>query len=272
MPFIKDGRTLIRFAYQNGFALPAFNFCSLEMLQGCVDAAIALEAPILVQTYQADLSFASPRVMVGMVKVLAEESSVPIGLHLDHGVNQDIVLECLKAGYSSVMLDGGTLDFAALVKITRELAMVAHDYGSSLEVSAERFNLGESAPTNPLEALQLLEAGADMVACSVGSEHGQTSRLDLMLLEKIAQTLNAPLVLHGGSGIDQSDLIAAKNLGVTKVNIGSASYRALARVWRENSSGSHRAVYTEARAAICETAKHFIALLGADNAPAWREL
>ncbi|MEY4529812.1 MAG: hypothetical protein RLZZ156_533 [Deinococcota bacterium] len=263
MPFVQDGRELITRAFREGFALPAFNFCSLEMAQGCVDAATALNAPIILQTYQADLAFASPKVMVALVKALAEESGVPIMLHLDHGLGLEMAQTCLQAGYSSVMLDGGNLEFNELVRQTKILAEIAHDMNASLEVSAERFNQGESAPSNPEEALALFEAGADMVACSVGSEHGQTSSLDLTRLETIAVTTKAPLVLHGGSGIAEQHLIAAKKLGVVKVNIGSASYRALLKVWKETSVlNNHRAVYTQAREAVSLKATHFIKLLG----------
>jgi fructose-bisphosphate aldolase, class II len=262
MPFIQDGRTLIAQAFRGGFALPAFNFCSLEMAKGCVDAASVLNASIILQTYQADLSFASPKVMVAMVKALAEESNASVMLHLDHGLSVEMAQSCLKAGYSSVMLDGGHLEFSDLLHQTQILAEIAHDLGASLEVSAERFNQGESEPSNPDEALMLFEAGADMVACSVGSEHGQASRLDLQRLEMIAVTTAAPLVLHGGSGIAKEDLIAAKKLGVVKVNIGSASYKALLRVWQEKSGlNNHRVVYTEAREAVSLEAMRYIKLL-----------
>lgn len=263
MPFVQDGRELIALAFREGFALPAFNFCSLEMAKGCVDAATSLKAPIILQTYQADLAFASPKVMVAMVKALAEESGALIMLHLDHGLGLEMTTMCLKAGYSSVMLDGGNLELTELISQTRILAQIAHDTGASLEVSAERFNKGESLPSNPDEALALFEAGADMVACSVGSEHGQASRLDLLRLEKIAGLTKAPLVLHGGSGIAETDLKAATKLGVVKVNIGSASYRALLRVWQQRSVvlNNHRAIYTEAREAVSQEAAHFIGLL-----------
>ncbi|MFN3265983.1 MAG: class II fructose-bisphosphate aldolase [Deinococcales bacterium] len=264
MPFIADGRTLIRHAFVHGYALPAFNICSLEMAQGCIDAARELSAPILLQTYQADLSFAAPAVMVSMVRAIAEAAAVPVGLHLDHGINQDVVLECLKAGYSSVMLDGSTMNFLDLCASTLELAQLASSYQAGLEVSAERFNKGESAPTDPEEALRLREAGADMIACSVGSEHGQTSRLDLARLEQIAKRVQAPLVLHGGSGINHADVQAAIALGVVKINVGSALYRALLGVWQNSSQHtSHRQVYTQSRAAIAEVAKHYIQLFAA---------
>jgi fructose-bisphosphate aldolase, class II len=270
MPFVKDGRQLIRHAYKHSFALPAFNICSLEMAQGCVAAAEALNAPIILQTYQADLSFGAPSVMVGMVKAIAEAARVPVMLHLDHGLNAETVQQCLKAGYSSVMLDGGNLDFTALLESTRQLAHTVHQHRACLEVAAENFNHGQSSITNPLEAQQLLQAGADMVAVSVGSEHGQSSSLDLARLEQIATLLKAPLVLHGGSGIAPADVQAALGLGVVKINIGSALYRALLGVW-ESVGSNHRAVYQNATQAVFEVAKHYIKLLRADTAPAWRE-
>lgn len=272
MPFVQDGRLLIEHAFKHGFALPAFNICSLEMAQGCIAAAETLQAPIILQTYQADLTFGAPTVMVGAVRAIAEAASVPVMLHLDHGINPNVVLECLEAGYSSVMLDGGRLDFASLLESTARLSPIAHQHQASFEVSAEQFNKGESMPTNPLEARRLLEAGADMIACSVGSEHGQSSNLDLGRLEQIAKSVQGPLVLHGGSGIDAADLQAALGFGVVKVNIGSALYKALLGVWHGSSqTTSHRAVYTQARDAIAQVAQHYIRLLKADTAPAWRK-
>ena len=270
--YVRDGRKLIAHAFQHGYALPAFNFCSLEMAKGCVEAAEELRAPIILQTYQNDLSFGSPRVMMGMVQALAEDANVPIVLHLDHGKGLETVVDCLRAGYSSVMFDGGEMAFEEVLQTTRAVATIAHAARASLEVSAESFNRGESKTTNPEEALRLKEAGADMIACSVGSEHGQESRLDMACLIEIAKAVQGPLVLHGGSGIHPDDLQAAPKLGVVKVNVGSASYQALLSVWRERSTvlPSHRAVYTEARQVVKEKAKKYIQLLGADKAPAWR--
>ncbi len=267
MPFVQDGRQMIEHAFKNGYALPAFNFCSLEMVKGCIEAAEELRAPIIVQTYQSDLSFASPKVMAGMVRALAEEASVPIMLHLDHGIGLETAVACLRAGYSSVMFDGGEMDFETVVLFTKQLAEIAHASGASLEVSAEQFNKGESTPTDPTQALRVRNAGADMVACSVGSEHGQSSRLDMQRLKNIASTVQAPLVLHGGSGIHADDLRASPSLGVVKVNVGSASYRAIMQVWRERAPElqSHRAVYTEARNAVREKAKEYIKVLAAAN-------
>ncbi|MER3443782.1 MAG: hypothetical protein C4342_00215 [Armatimonadota bacterium] len=177
MPYVSDGRKLIEHAFRHGYALPAFNFCSLEMAKACVEAAEELQALVILQTYPVDLSFSSPRVMAGMVRALAEEAGVPVMLHLDHGGGLGAVVECLRAGYSSVMLDGGGMALAQVLEATRW----------------------------------------------------------------------------------------AVGLGVAKVNVGSASYRALLRVWCERAGelSTHCAVYAEARAAVGEQARNCIALLGA---------
>ncbi|RIH85684.1 Fructose-bisphosphate aldolase [Calidithermus terrae] len=265
MPYVSDGRKLIEHAFRHGYALPAFNFCSLEMAKACVEAAEELQAPVILQTYPADLSSGSPRVMAAMVRALAEEARVPVMLHLDHGGGLGAVVECLRAGYSSVMLDGGGMALAQVLEATRRAAEVVHAAGAALEVAAERFNPGEAGATDPEAAARVREAGADLVACAVGSEHGRQSRLDLRRLEAVAGAVRGPLVLHGGSGVEPADLARAVGLGVAKVNVGSASYRALLRVWRERAGelSTHRAVYAEARAAVGEQARSYIALLGA---------
>lgn len=256
MGYVSDARPLFRRAHQHGYALPAFNVCSLEMAKGCLEAAGALGVPVILQTYPADLAQASPRVFAQMVRALADEVDVPVGLHLDHGRDFSQVIACLRAGYGSVMFDGQGLDFAEVERRAHAFAEIAHAAGAGLEVSAEGFGVPGAADnvpefTDPERALALAVAGADLVACAVGSEHGGEGRLDLDLLGKIAERVRGPLVLHGGSGIPEADLRAAVKLGVVKVNVGSALYRAALQTWRDSAGAtSHRAVYADLRAAV----------------------
>lgn len=251
MPYRPDARPLIGDAYARGYALPAFNVCSAEMVRACIEAAEEARAPILLQTYPADLAQLPAPHMATLVRSMAEAAAVPVALHMDHGPDDATVLACLRAGYGSVMLDGSDLAQDALEGRTARLAWVAHAQGAALEVAAESFDAGRGARTVPEEARRLRDAGADMVAVSIGSEHGQAATLDLALLRRIADAVQGPLVLHGGSGIAADDLRAATALGVVKVNVGSASYRALRSVWRASADApSHRAVYERARAAL----------------------
>ena len=264
MPFVREGVTLIRDAFERGYTLPAFNVCSAEMVRACLEAAEAEAAPIILQTYPADLEQIAPRQLAALVKSYAEEADVPVTLHLDHGPDFKLCVECLAAGYSSVMYDGADADLEGVLVTTGRLAEVTRLLGASLEVANDSFNAGSLQFSRPGEVAQLFEAGADMVAVSIGSEHGQSGELDFGLLKEIAERVNAPLVMHGGSGITADEHERLRAAGVVKTNIGSALYRALRGVW-EGSSGasSHRDVYSAARTSLREVAADKIRLLGA---------
>lgn len=162
-----------------------------------------------------------------------------------------MAMTCLRAGYGSVMFDGAGMEFDRVMRETRRIAEVAHSMGASVEVAAESFNHGSTTVTRAEEVERLFEAGADMVAVSVGSEHGRESTLDLPRLKAIAERVQRPLVLHGGSGVPGADLAVARKLGVVKVNIGTAVYRRLREVWSASADAtSHRAVYQRIRDAV----------------------
>ncbi|UCH25306.1 MAG: class II fructose-bisphosphate aldolase [Trueperaceae bacterium] len=265
MPFVRDGRTLVAHAFDNRYTLPAFNVCTVEMVRACLEAAEEEAAPIILQTYPGDIEQIAPRQMVALVTSYAEEARVPVMLHLDHGQGLEMGLACLRAGYSSVMYDGADQPLDEVVALTRRLAEVAHLQGAAVEVAAESFNAGAVQFTRPGDALRLKQEGeADMIAVSVGSEHGQSGTLELELLEEIFETVQAPLVLHGGSGITAADYAAARMLGVVKANIGSALYRALRRTWETSADAvNHREVVVRARAALKEVAREKIHIMGA---------
>jgi fructose-bisphosphate aldolase, class II len=233
MPFVKDGRVLIEKAFAEHYAMPSFNVCSLEMARACVVAAEKERAPIMLQTGPDDLKHASPFVMASMIRALAEEADVPIMLHLDHGDSEERVSKCIRAGYSSVMFDGEHYPLEENVARTKSLATIVHAAGASLEAAAGSFGGGEGTAhsdvhlTDPAVAEALVTDGqADMVACSVGSLHGQSSHIDLKRLKSIAKAIGKPIVFHGGTGIPKEDMAKAVKLGVVKLNIGAALIRA----------------------------------------------
>lgn len=268
MPFVPDARSLIEKAYDGHYALPAFNVSNLEMGRACIEAAEQEGAPILLQTYPGDLQQATPHVFGAMVRALAEEAAVPVGLHLDHGDSLERAIACLRAGYSSVMFDGDELPLDDNIAAMRMVATAAHASGAAAEAAAGGFGGGEGGAqlhlTDPEAAARLVrESGADMVACSVGSRHGLPSKLDLGRLQEIAEAVRGPLVLHGGSGIPADDLARATELGVVKVNIGAALFRALLGAWRDEAPRAelHYDVLPKARDALREVAREKIRLM-----------
>ena len=266
MPFIPDGRTLIQRAYERNYAMPAFNVFTFEMARACVEAAEAERAPIILQTYPGDLDQIPARQAYAIVKSLAEEATVPIMLHLDHGESFEMASSCLRAGYSSVMFDGADYSLEENIQRTQELAKFTDAVGASLEVTADSFEDGDGI-TDPEAAARLLHKGnATKVAVAVGSKHGQASHLDIKHLETIAQAVRAPLVLHGGSGIPAEDLAEAVKLGVTKVNIGAALYRPVMRLWSESpAKEDHYQVLKAIREELFEVARNKISIMKASR-------
>ena len=265
MPFISDGRKLIRDAFERKYTLPAFNVCSVEMLRACLDAAEEEQAPIIIQTYPADLEQISQKHLVALVKSYAEDLTVPVMLHMDHGPSYEVAIACIRAGYSSVMYDGADAELEEVLTTCKKLSEVAKITGVSLEVANDSFNKGKIAFSMPEEVTRLFEEGrADMVAVSVGSEHGQSGELDLELLSSIFKSVQSPLVMHGGSGITAEEHTYLRQNGVVKTNIGSALYRTLRSVWqRSEDANAHREVYARARAALKEVAKDKIRMMDA---------
>lgn len=273
MPYVPDARPLLRDAFERRYALPSFNVCGLEMARACVMAAEAERAPVMLQTYPGDLEHASPAVMAAMVRALADEATVPVALHLDHGDTLARAAACIRAGYGSVMFDGEALPLDDNVALVAQLSSFAHAAGVAVEAAAGSFGGGEGHGaevhlTDPEVAARLLrDGGADMVAVSVGSLHGRASRLDLARLRAIADATGGMLVVHGGSGVPADDLAAAVRHGVVKLNIGMASTRALLSAWRDAAPSAelHYPVYGAARAALVEVARDKLRATGASG-------
>ncbi|MFN8444926.1 MAG: class II fructose-bisphosphate aldolase [Caldilineaceae bacterium] len=270
---VSNPRDYLRHAYQNHFAMPAFNVCNLEMARAVIEAATLERAPVIVQTYTGDLShseFNGAFSMPTIIKHLAAQTDVPVFLHLDHGPGLEYNVRCLKEGYSSVMFDGHQLSLEEALAETAAIARVAHALNAALEGELGTFGEGQGSHefTNPAEVPLMFERGQiDMLAVSVGSEHGRPSRLDLELLKAIAAKANAPLVLHGGSGIHEDDVRAAVQMGVVKINIGAA----LSRAWNQgtkealDAGENHYGLLTQAMVRVREVAQHRLRLFGASG-------
>jgi fructose-bisphosphate aldolase class II len=271
---VQNPREFLRFAYEQHFALPAFNVCNMEMAKAVIEAAVIEKAPLIVQTYPGDLAHAAFGTDVGplpvLIKAMAQEAPVPVFLHLDHGPGLEFNLRCLRAGYNSVMYDGHDLSLEDALAETALIARAAHALNASVEGELGTFGGGQGSfeLTEPNDVPLMFEQGqVDMLAVSVGSEHGQASRLHLDLLRAIAAKANGPLVLHGGSGIHEDDVRAALQLGVVKINIGNALSVAWCTGSREalDSGCDHYGVLKASMDRVRGVAQHRLRLMGASG-------
>jgi len=222
---------LVLSARNNGTAVGAFNVILLEHAEALVHGAELAKLPVILQISENCVSYHKALKPISVATIaIAESSSVPVSVHLDHAESEDLVREALDLGYDSIMFDGSKLSYADNVAASNRMAALCKSYGATLEVEIGEVGGkdGVHAPgvrTNPLEAKAFAEAtGADLLAVAVGSSHAMTTRdatLDFALIQEIAKTVSVPLVLHGSSGVSDSDLQKAVRAGMSKINIAT---------------------------------------------------
>lgn len=226
------GKQILDDANKNGYAVGAFNVVNMEMLQAVVTAAEEEKSPVFVQTTEGALSYAGYEYLSAMVTYAANSVSVPVAFHLDHGGSYKTVMNCLRNGWSSVMIDGSHLSLDDNIALTAKVVESAHDVGVSVE--AELGRLGgiednikvdekDAMYTDPEEAKRFVaETGVDYLAIAIGTAHGKykgVPKLDFDRLDTIKKDLNMPLVLHGASGVSDESIKKAVSLGINKINI-----------------------------------------------------
>lgn len=204
----------------------------MEILQAIISAAEAEQSPVIIQASQGAIKYAGLEYITAMARMAALSASVPVALHLDHGTDFNQVIECIRAGFTSVMIDGSHLPLEENIKLTRKVVEVAHAVGVSVEGELGRLvgtedeisvDERDAFFTDPQEAVVFVrETGIDALAPSIGTAHGRyrgKPKLDFDRLKQIRELVGIPLVLHGSSGVPAEDIRKAISLGVRKVNI-----------------------------------------------------
>lgn len=222
---------MIKTAQQNGYAVPAFNAENMEMIQGILEAAEESKSPVIIQTTMPTVKYITEDLMFAMVNCAASKKSVPVALHLDHCTEFDLVMRALRAGYTSVMIDGSKKSLEENISLTKSVVSAAKPMGVTIE--AELGTIGgkedsisaEIQYTDPYEAYRFVsETDVDILAVAIGTAHGfykGEPKLNFDILSQIRQKVDTPLVLHGGSGVPDEKVKKAIALGMSKVNFAT---------------------------------------------------
>lgn len=222
---------LVLSAKSDGTAVGAFNVILLEHAEALVKGAEIAQLPIILQISENCVNYHQALKPISVATIaIAEASSIPVSVHLDHAESEDLVKAALDLGYDSIMFDGSKLPYADNVAASLRMAHLCKSYGATLEVEIGEVGGkdGVHAPgvrTRPEEARTFAEAtGTNLLAVAVGSSHAMTTRdatLDFDLIAEIASVAALPLVLHGSSGVSDLDLQRAVRAGMSKINIAT---------------------------------------------------
>jgi ketose-bisphosphate aldolase len=254
--------------------LVSFNLFNNASINGVLRAAKKVNRPVILGVTEKDLAHYGLEELVKTVRIKAERAGVITALHLDHGMSLEAVVRCIRAGFSSVMIDPSNLDPQKRIPIVREVMDFARPVDVMVESMVGQLRLaldaiqGEGSSkeelTDPAEsAVFVRETGIDILAVSVGTEHGSAivgkqAEIDMPRLRAISAAVPVPLVVHGGSGVSEDQLRELRNYHVGKMNIGGAirvAYtRAIMKALTENPYMDMNDADAIGEDAICEAA------------------
>lgn len=231
MPLVTSEKMLLD-AKKDGYAVGAFNVENMEMVKAVIAAAEELNAPVMLQTTPSTVKYGTLETFAGIVKAEAAKTKIPVCLHLDHGNSFELAVQAMKAGYTSVMIDGSHEDFENNIAVTKKVVDVANAFGIPVEaelgkVGGKEDDLEADADTNtdPQEAKEFVErTGVSSLAVAIGTAHGfyvGTPVLDKPRVSAIKEVVDVPLVLHGASGLSEEDVRECVERGMCKVNFAT---------------------------------------------------
>ena len=229
MPLVSSKEILAE-ARGKGYGVPGLLGGNLEMVIGQIKAAEEIGSPIILVFNQEVNPKVPIELGISLIVNAAKRTRVPVATILDHGQNLESIVKAIRLGTTSVMFDGSSLPYEENVRRTEEVVRIAHAAGVCVEaelgsVAGSAVDPEESGPesafTDPDMAADFVErTGADALAISFGNVHGAyrgEPHLDLDRVRKTHSVVDIPLVMHGGSGLDESEYGKIIESGISKV-------------------------------------------------------
>lgn len=259
-------------ALDGGYVVPAFNVWTYQEALALVQAANTVNSPLILQTSSTCLAHNGLELSYQMVATAANRAKVPVVVHLDHAKELPVIEEAIQLGYSGVMFDGSHLSFDENVEYTKQTMRIAQTTGATVEAEIGHVVKGENDKevlTDAKEAQDFLAlTGVKALAVAVGTRHGMQKReapINHEAVNELSAKLAVPLVLHGSSGVSDSDLPLLCPTGVCKVNIATrlrlVFIKAMAQLAPEYAEADHIRLLMGAHEQTQAEAEHIFSLL-----------
>lgn len=225
---------LLKTAKKQKQAVPHFNINNLEWTKFILEEVNRLQKPVIL-----GVSEGASKYMGGYETVYSIVSSlikhlninIDVVLHLDHGSSYEECVRAIDAGFTSVMIDASKYSLDENINITKKVVEYAHERNVSVEAEIGHVGGTEDDMSSQVvladidECLKFVEdTNIDALAPAIGNAHGiykSKPNLDFELTKRISELTDLPLVLHGGTGINDGDILKLINCGITKININT---------------------------------------------------
>ena len=264
---------VLKIADARKIAIGSFNTPNLESLQAILSAAEELSEPVIIMHAQLheDIGVCKIDEIGPLMVSMAEKSSAPVCVHLEHGTDLAYVKKALDIGFTGVMFDGSEGNVEENIANTALVVELAKKYGASVEGEVgsmgERADgygshHGESIYTDPALAERFVkETGIDALACAFGTVHGISAKkmeLDFDRITMIGKVVPIPLVMHGASGLTEEELRETIRRGIRKINYYSNTSKVAAEEVSKKKYTQFHDIVTDATAAIKKDVKEAI--------------
>jgi len=279
MPLV-NMHDMLYHAYNNNYAVGAFDLVSLDFLEAVIEAAESCRSSIILSIAEPHFAHYDMELMLPAVEAAAKRASIPVAIQLDHSSSLESAIKAINLGCNGVMLDASHLPLPENIEATKSVVEAAHTCGiavigeigyvAGIEGEGAELHPGEASLTVPAEAKAYVErTGVDFLAVSIGTTQGRMksrAKLDFKRLKILNQMLNVPLVIHGGSGLNETQFRKLTDLGVAKINYYTALSDVAADTMRQqfksNPKGSFTKLKQGVKQAVSEEVKRCIRLWG----------
>lgn len=273
-------KELLKDAQDGNYAVGSFSVANMEMVLGVLKAARELSAPVILQIAEVRLK-QSPLEIIGPLMVAAAENAdTPVAVHFDHGKTEEKIKQALDLGFTSVMFDGSHLPLDENIATTKRIIDIAGKYNASVEAEIGCVGGSEDGSediaincTKPQDAVRFeAETGVDALAIAIGNAHGNykdVPKLRFDILQKVNEMTNAPLVLHGGTGISPDDFVKCSKNGIKKINIATATFdcveQSVRQAYEQDAINGYYDLHLAEIDGAYQNAKKHIMIFGSNN-------
>ncbi|MCA1217464.1 class II fructose-bisphosphate aldolase [Streptomyces sp. 8L] len=221
-------------AFDQRYGVPAINIVNDLTLEAVLGAAVEKASPLIVQTSVKTVKSIGSDVLYAMWEAMTAGIEVPVTLHLDHCPEREVITECLRAGWNSVLFDASHLPVEENMRQTVEVVAEARRHGADVEGEIESITGVEDGVGSDTEAARqdlavalefLTTTGVDVFAPAIGNAHGHYKRAPVLDFDRVSDIVAAhplPIALHGGSGMSNEQFRELISRGCAKVNISTA--------------------------------------------------
>ena len=246
-------KNMLQDAEKHNYAIGSLNTPNLETLRAIISAAEELGCPVIINHAQGHEPVVALETIAPLMKMYAENAKVPVAMHIDHGLDIDFCMRAVRAGFTSIMCDRSAYPLEQNIALTKSFVDLVRPLGITVEaeLGAMPNNMPTEVPGQEASDLSDLtkyftkvdeakrfaeETGVDVLAISIGTVHGmykEKSNLDIERIKAIRAAItdeNVHLGMHGCSGTEPDQVVAAVDAGIKKINYFTAMDTAVAPV------------------------------------------